>query len=77
MTRAAWSAGLIVVGLAFALAAGAQDPHPGPAVAGPALDSATAAQVAAVVAEARGQGLPVDPIEAKVQLGAHRMPPTR
>ncbi len=75
MTRAAWSAGLIVVGLAFALAAGAQDPHPGPAVAGPALDSATAAQVAAVVAEARGQGLPVDPIEAKVQLGALRHAP--
>lgn len=75
MTRASWLAGILFAGFAFAPAAGAQDSRPAPAIAGAALDSVTAAQVAAVVADARSQGLPLDPIVAKVRLGALRHAP--
>ena len=75
MTRASWSAGFFLAGFAFALSAGAQDPRPAPVIADGTLDSATAARVATVVADARSQGLPVDPIVAKVRLGALRHAP--
>ncbi len=75
MTRTSWSAGLVFATFAFTLGAGAQDSRPASAVVGAALDSATSVQIGAVVAEARSQGLPVDPIVAKVRLGALRHAP--
>lgn len=75
MTRTSFWAGVALAALAWARPAGGQEPRAAFAAAGAALDSATTAQVAAVVADARAQGLPVDPIVAKVRLGALRQAP--
>jgi hypothetical protein len=74
VNRRSWWAIALMAGAALAAPAGAQQPAATPSAI-PALDSSTATRIAAVLADARSQGLPTDPIVAKVRLGALRRAP--